>query len=745
MMLTQLKDLELIDEDDSRWSSQSDFPLWEIIDKDLLKAEFLLFSTGRDYLDPIVTPRLFFDCGQGYLEHEAFVLPVSRKGTVRHLLRVPDGVKGIALSPVKKVCHFTFDLSDMSVHPIGKIKAWSHRVNRLWRFRKKGAYGQFINSVKGRAYSPFHCLFGVWHLYECVSHFRAHQRGNEVTYCDWLVANDCITDQERQDRRERIKKMKNKPLFSVIMPVFDLPTEFLYKAIQSVQNQLYPNWELCIADDCSTDPEIKEILKKYQRQDSRIKVVFRELNGHISRASNSALELATGEYIALLDHDDELHEMALYWIAEEINKHPEARFIYSDEDKIDSSNWRYDPHFKPDWNPELFYSINYICHLAVIEKQLVDDIGRFRPGFEGSQDYDLFLRATEKVKAEEIRHIPKVLYHWRAIDGSTASQIAEKDYATKAGLQALNEFVSRTDWPCRVDKGPLPTTYRLVPIFTEEPSVTIIIPTRNGYDILRTCVTSVLEKTNYTNYDILIVDNQSDDFQTLEYLVKLNSEDDRVQVLKYDAPFNYSKINNYAIENAKGELICLLNNDIEVITPDWLREKVFYAQRTEIGAVGAKLLYPDGTLQHGGVILGIGGVAGHAHKYFPGDHPGYFCRAILPQALFAVTGACLLVRKSIYKQVGGMDEDNLQVAFNDVDFCLKMHEAGYRNLWTPYAELYHHESKSRGQDDTPDKKARFKAEGDFMQNKWSDCLLNDPMYSPHLSRTSEDFSLNLSG
>ena len=558
-------------------------------------------------------------------------------------------------------------------------------------------------------------------------------------YLKWVLEFDTLTDEMRATMCARIKKFNAKPLISVVMPVYNPNPAWLEEAIESVRKQIYPNWELCIADDASTNLDIRPMLERYAHEDKRIKVTFREKNGHISAASNSALSLAQGEWIALLDHDDLLAEHALFWVADAINKHTEMRLIYSDEDKIDKSGVRLDPYFKCDWNPDLFYSHNLITHLGVYHAKLVKKINGFRIGVEGSQDYDLALRCIEHIAPDQIYHIPRVLYHWRIHAESTASSSDAKPYAMIAGERAINEHFQRKgiNAKAELEVYGYRVRYELPAIL---PLVSLIIPTRNGLKLLKQCIESILTKTTYSNYEILIVNNGSDDHSTLLYLQEITLEP-RIRVIHDDRPFNYSALNNAAVKMAQGEIVGLINNDIEVISPDWLSEMISHALRPEVGAVGAKLWYPNYTLQHGGVILGLGGVVAHAHRSLPKDNPGYCGRASLIQSFSAVTAACLLVRKSIYKALGGLNETNLQVAYNDVDFCLRLREVGYRNIWTPYAELYHHESATRGEDDTPEKQARFEKEKTYMQLRWGDIIKHDPAYSPNLTTEYEDFSL----
>ena len=454
---------------------------------------------------------------------------------------------------------------------------------------------------------------------------------------------------------------------------------------------------------------------------------------------SSALELATGEWIALLDHDDLLPEHALAYIALAIAEHPDAGLIYSDEDKIDEQGQRFNPYFKCDWNPELFRSQNMISHLGAYRRALVDQLGGFRIGFEGSQDYDLALRCVEQLDASQIVHVPRVLYHWRMHAQSTALVADVKGYAQQAGKTALEEHLARLDIQGRVELTPF-LQYRVrYTIPDEHPSIGIIIPSKNAVPLLRQCIESILTKTTYKNYEILVVDNGSDESEAIAYLDELKSQP-KIKVIHDHREFNYSALNNNAVSFVPTEFICLLNNDIEVITDSWLEEMVSLAIQPGVGAIGAKLLYPNQTMQHGGVITGLLGVAGHAHRHLDRHHGGYFGRAALLQSLSAVTAACMLIRRSIFMDVGGLNETDLAIAFNDIDFCLRVREAGYRNIWTPFAELYHHESASRGYEDTPEKQARFKREVDFMRKRWGDLLQNDPAYNPNLTLEREDFS-----
>ncbi|MDY6993327.1 MAG: glycosyltransferase, partial [Pseudomonadota bacterium] len=506
-------------------------------------------------------------------------------------------------------------------------------------------------------------------------------------YARWISAYDTLDKKTRQQMVQRIQSWSQPPLISILMPTYNIAEPWLRAALDSVRQQIYPHWQLCIVDDASTEAHVRPLLERYAQQEPRIKLHFRQQNGHISAASNDALKLAEGQYIALLDHDDLLAPQALYWVAEEILAHPEVKLIYSDEDKIDAQGRRSGAYFKSDWNPDLFLSHNLITHLAVYHTDLLKTIDGFREGYEGAQDYDLALRAIEQIDAQQIRHIPRVLYHWRTIETSMAGNPLAKPYAIQAAQQAIQEHFRRQSISAQVAEsanmsGMLRVRY---PLPAAPPQVTLIIPTYNQVNLLKRCVDSLLKKTDYPHFDIVIVDNRSDEPATLAYLQQLATHAP-IQILPYPHPFNFAALNNEAVKHARGEIIGFLNNDLEVINADWLSEMVSHALRPEIGVVGARLWYPHQRLQHGGIVLGIGGVAEHAHKNLLWGQSGYFGRAQVIQNFSAVTAACMLMRKQVFQAVGGFDSEHLSIAFNDVDLCLKCIQQGLRVLWTPYAD-----------------------------------------------------------
>ncbi len=565
---------------------------------------------------------------------------------------------------------------------------------------------------------------------------RAKEQIDESKTAEKIYYYD--TPEFSNETKDNLSAFYQKPLISIVMPVYNVDPKWLEKAINSVEQQWYKNWELCIADDCSTNEATLEYLKSLQNP--KIKVKFLEKNSGISGATNAALELAKGEYIALMDNDDEITPDALYEMVKAINE-TRADFIYSDEDFIDTNGVCSNPHFKPDFSPDLLLSHNYITHFTCFKHSLLDEVGRFNSEFDGSQDYDLFLRLTEK--CDKVVHIPKVLYHWRTLESSTSANAQAKPEAIERSRRVLEETLKRRGIDGWVEHGNLPHYFRVRYVIKDNPLVSIIIPFKDKPELLEMCVNSILEKSTYQNYEIIGVSNNSQEEATFAMMKQLEAKDKRVEFYEYNVPFNYAQINNHAVNMyAKGEHVLLLNNDIEVIAPEWIEAMLEHSQREEIGCVGAKLYYPNDTIQHAGIIIGLGGYAGHSHKMYPRDNPGYFNRLNAIQNVSAVTAACLMIKRSIYQEVDGMDEVKFKVAYNDVDFCLRVMKSGYRNLFTPYAELYHHESISRGYETTPKKLVRFQKEKAALLEGHRDILTHgDPYYNPNLTLDREDFSL----
>lgn len=586
----------------------------------------------------------------------------------------------------KKVLPFHFQSSAHVItvdFPLNKkypvIPGTEDKVTRLWIKAKKG----FKYMAKN----------GISHT---IQRAKIEKLRNQASYPNWLARNEVL---DIESMTQEIATFHYQPKISIAMPVYNVEEKWLRLCIDSILNQVYTNWELCMADDASTDPNVKKILTEYQQLDERIRVVFREQNGHISEATNSALAIATGEFVALLDNDDELAINAFYEVVKVLNENPELDLIYSDEDKIDMDGNRSDPAFKPDWSPDLLLGTNYISHLGVYRRSILEEIGGFRKGYEGSQDYDLVLRFTEKTTKERITHIPKVLYYWRMLPTSTAVDQGSKGYAFEAGLRAVQDALVRRGINGHATHGAANGLYDVYYDIESEKLVSIIIPTKNGYKDVQRCVSSIIEKTTYQNYEIIMADNGSTDPKMHELYAEFEQQlPGRFFVESIDIPFNFSTINNRAAKKAHGEYLLFLNNDTEVITENWLTLMVSFAQQERIGCVGAKLLYPNNTVQHAGVILGLGGVAGHGHYGYPHGDLGYFGRLAINVNYSAVTAACLLMKKADFDAVGGFEEA-FTVAFNDVDLCLKVQALGRDNVWLHEAELYHFESQTRGYDD----------------------------------------------
>ena len=560
----------------------------------------------------------------------------------------------------------------------------------------------------------------------------------ELRIREELYRKTLLTDGER--RAQENTSFPDPQRFSILVPLYNTPEKYLREMLDSVKNQTYPEWELCLADGSDEKHNyVRTLCEQEAAADPRIKYRKLQRNEGISGNTNACIRLATGGWYALFDHDDLLHPSALFEMMKIISSRP-ADLIYTDENTfIETPKDAFNPHFKPDYAPDNLRANNYICHFTAFKKELLAKAGGgFNPAFDGSQDHDLILRLTEQ--AEHIIHIPKILYYWRAHKGSTAEAVQAKPYVIEAGKNAVRAHLKRLGLEGEVLDGPVPSMYRLKYKLTSAPLVSILIPSRDHRDDLKRCIDSIQQKTTYGNYEIIIIENNSEKEETFAYYEEIR-KDPKIRVITYNHPFNYSALNNEGFRAAKGEQILLLNNDTEVLSPDWLQEMLMYAQREDVGAVGAKLYYPDGTIQHAGIGIGIKMLAGHYHKNFPKEHPGYFGRLTYAQNVSAVTAACMLVPRRVYEEMHGLDE-TFPVVFNDVDFCLRIREAGYLIVWTPWTELIHHESKSRGQDeDTPEKKAFFLKETNRFQRRWNKILTEgDPYYNPNLTREKEDFS-----
>jgi len=596
-------------------------------------------------------------------------------------------------------------------HPSEWIRAF-HRFKPIWR--RSG-------------------LRGVWRLI-----YSRLAPGTDL-YPAWLAAHE-LNEEKRSRLHKEQSAFSYRPLISILMPVYNTDARWLEAALDSVFEQIYDHWELCIADDASTEPHVRRILETYQSRDKRIKVVWRPENEHIVAASNSAFGIASGEFVAMLDHDDKLHPDALFRAVRMLNECPELDMIYSDEDKLSEQDGRHAPYFKPDWSPDLFLSQMYTAHFALYRRSLVAKVGGFRTGFDGAQDYDLVLRLTERTN--KIGHIPTVLYSWRRTEGSTALLSSSKGYAYAAAKRAIEGAIKRSEGNGIVEPvSGYPGHFCVHWSLQNDPLISIVILTRDKADFLQRCLRSIYTLSTYKNYEIILLDNGSQEERTEHLISEWRAKEPiRFRCERTDQPFNFSALNNHGAALARGEVVLFLNNDTEVLSPHWLEEMAAQAQRSSIGAVGALLLYPDNTIQHAGIVLGIGEWAGHSHKGMPVGIPGYGGRLLGPSNYAAVTAACLMMRKELFLDLGGFDP-HLAVACGDVELCLRALAQGYYNIVLPHVRLYHYESVTRGYEDSPEKRTRFHREIDYVRQRWPEFLKNDPFYNPNLTHEREDFSL----
>lgn len=580
---------------------------------------------------------------------------------------------------------------------------------------------------------------GVTALAEKVVEKVKNVRQGPPDYQKWIRHH--LPDKGELERQKKTT-FKYSPKISFVVPLYKTPEKYLRRLVESLQDQTYSNWELCFSDGSGAQSPLTDLLKELSAKDKRIKYVSHNEALQISQNTNSAIEIAAGDFIAFADHDDELTPNALFECVKALNDRPQTLVIYTDEDKMSMDGHKFfQPHFKPDYNPDLLCTVNYICHLFVVSRKVIEKTGGLRSEFDGAQDYDFVFRCVETVKDEEIYHIPKILYHWRCHEDSTAENPESKLYAFEAGRRAVQEHYNRIGVNAEVSKGEYLGLYRTKFIRDHDPLISIIIPNKDHIDDLKRCMDSIEQNSTYRNYEYIIVENNSTDTATFEYYKKLEAENPKVHMVYWDGVFNYSAINNYGATFARGEYLLLLNNDTEIINPDCLEELLGYCMRSDVGAVGARLYYEDDTIQHAGVVIGFGGIAGHCFVMQKRGTTGYCHRIICAQDYSAVTAACMMVKKSAFDAVNGLSED-LAVAFNDIDFCMKLRQAGYLIVYNPYAELYHYESKSRGLEDTPEKVARFNREIATFEKKWPEILKNgDPYYNPNLTLESQDFSL----
>lgn len=567
---------------------------------------------------------------------------------------------------------------------------------------------------------------------------RLHERfePEEVPYGPWYRA---YIPTEETLETQRKQKFDYSPLISIAVPAYQTPVEFLRQMIESLIVQTYSNWELCIVNASPDNEEMQKVLAEYSAGDSRVRFCNLKENLGIAENTNRAFAMTKGEFVGLLDHDDLLAPNALYEIVKILQDHPQADALYTDEDKVTTElDEHFQPHLKPDFNLDLLRSNNYICHFFVVRKSIVEKAGGFRKEFDGAQDYDFIFRCTEN--AGEVLHVPEILYHWRTHKASTADNPASKMYAFEAGKRAIEAHLERTGTKGEVSHTQDLGFYRVKYPVQGKPLVSVIIPNKDEKETLQTCLEMLEKNTGYQNFEIIIVENNSTTDEIFRYYKEL-SGNRKIHLLRWGKEFNYSAINNFAVAHAKGEYLLFLNNDVKSINPDWLEEMLGVCQRPEVGGVGAKLIYPDNTIQHAGCVIGMGGIAGHMFVDMPADRTGYLHKASLLQDMSAVTAACLLMKKEVFEQAGGFTEE-LAVAFNDVDLCLKVRKNGYLIVYDPYAKLYHMESKTRGAEDSKEKVRRFQTEIEYMRCHWIDILKNgDPCYNKNLSLTKWNYSL----
>lgn len=597
------------------------------------------------------------------------------------------------------------------------------------------SYLRKINSKNIRKAGSYVKRYGVKQL---AKRMVKGPNANVIDYNTWAQLR---LPSEEELNRQRNHRFEYQPKISLIVATFNTPIPYIKEMIRTVEEQTYANWELCIADG-STEDDVQDYIKAQYADFDKIRFTRLKENYGISGNMNAAMDLATGDYIGLYDHDDTLTPNALFEYVRVLNEYPALEVIYSDEDKTDSEATKvFEPHFKPDFNFDLLCTTNYICHFLVVKKTLIDQVGQLRSAYDGAQDYDFVLRCTDAAGPEKIHHIPKVLYHWRFHQNSTAGNPESKMWAFEAGLKTIQDYYDRKGIHAKAEHGPSLGMYRTRYILDTHPLVSIIIPNKDHIDDLSRCIASIEEKSTYDNYEYVIVENNSTDPKTFDYYQQLQQADPKVRVVTWHGDFNFSAINNYGVSFARGAYYLLLNNDTEVIEPRFIEEMLGYCMRQDVGAVGARLLYPDDTVQHGGVIVGLNGVAGHCFVNLPKDSLGYFGRVMAAQDYSAVTAACMMVKKEAFDAVHGLTE-LLKVAFNDIDFCLKLCEKGYKVVYNPYCELYHYESKSRGEENTLHKMDRFNEEIEYFHARWHDILTKgDPYYNPNLSLTQSDFSL----
>lgn len=727
-----LKNIIPLSGEEYAWHSVGDSPLFSI-EHQLPICGWNLLEFSTDHSISSASAHFYFDMGHGFSEEDKIVLPLRRGRVVKRVCFFPASIREIRFDPLGSegkftIKHFRFK----KLIPWVAYKRLLKRLMNLHHLYHRHTKRQILKQIKKEARAS-----GVhWRNIALKRYDETFTKScSTLTYSSWIKTTEKLQLPDENMVAQQMSSLSCKPIISVLLPIYNRNVNHVSDSIESVLDQSYGNWQLCII--CvGLSEDVTSILERFVEKDKRIDLRYQSSDEQPVSAFNTALSLAEGDYITVLSQNDLLAKHAFLKYMSVITEASEdVCLIYSDEDEVNDRGDRFNPCFKPDWNLDLLLSQNYISHAWIIRAELIQDIGGFRESLEESQQYDLLLRSISQLNDMQIKHVPEILYHCRSV--------LESDFGvdTDAGIKALTNYFSENNKEAVANKGILPNTYNVNWSIPEPyPLVSVIIPTKDNRDVFKCCLSSILEKTTYPNIEIIILNNQSSCAETLKYLNDI-SIDKRVTVYNWNHSFNYSAINNFGAKKAKGSILALLNDDVEVISPNWLNEMVSHACRSDIGCVGAKLYYSDDKIQHAGIILGLAGVAGHAHKYFDRSEDGYFSRLKVVQNYSAVTGACLVVRKDIFNQIGGFDEKNLTIAFNDVDLCLKVRDAGYRNLWTPYAELYHLESHSRGKNNSLRKRKRADREAEYMLEHWGDVLFSDPAYNPNLTLVHEDFSL----
>ncbi|MDA3666785.1 glycosyltransferase family 2 protein [Burkholderia cenocepacia] len=732
-----VRDLALSGATPFDWTSTGDHPVFDLEPEGkgkVVPSGWVYVESRMIRRGACLVARLYVDTGSGFSDLESFVIPAARSGNIKQIIKIPRNTRRLHLSPMRGEGAIRLDFIRITkisnIERVARMAEWV--IGDIIKFRDTGRAKKY--NVTWRR-----LLTDLSGAYVDCAKLRFHSV--PLDYGSYVEKFDVLRQSDIISIRRHIDSFKKRPLISILIQVRRASLEYIESTIRSILTQIYESWELCIAVDGVDVSEVAGFLKSIAEKDARVKIVFMNSGGYASVAANAALDLATGEFSTILGQNDVLSSHALYLIALKVNEVDDLNIIYSDDDEIDECGIRGNVRFKSSWNPDLFFSCDMISRSAAYRTSLLRKIGGFRIEYEGGQDIDLALRCVKNSKPSQICHIPRVLFHLRQFGESGVTVASAEGDVCSAKERALSDFFKGQSG-VKVSRGEFAGTYRVrYPIPAPTPKVTIIIPTRDGGPLLKKCIFSVFDGTVYENLEVVVVDNQSKDQETVDFLKSLSLREN-ITVLKYDFPFNYSSINNFAERHASGDVLCFLNDDVEAVEPDWLKEMVSHALRPDIGAVGAKLLYADGFVQHAGVVMGIGGFASHAHRLYPSAHPGYAGRAALVQNFSAVTGACLVMRREVFREVGGFDEENLPVAFNDVDLCLRVREAGYRVVWTPYAVLHHFESYSRGDDQmSAEKRARFNREKRFMLSRWKTDQLDDPYYNQNLTLDREDFTI----